>query len=140
MDQPAAASFNELENLEAEFQVGDHSHDLGGDDIINPMEDAAYYQGSFLVEHPEQFREEDQIDGDLIDGTGDAAVAAEAQETGEPVRIEYSDGGDVLELEDTANPAVDGEFELRGEDAAGEADKEGMDFANDDGYVDDLQA
>ena len=33
----------------------DQSHDIGGDDVINPMEDAAYYQGSFLVENNEEF-------------------------------------------------------------------------------------
>ena len=49
MDQ----NVNELENLEIEFQMNDNTNDLRGtdvligDDIINPMEDAAHYQGSF---------------------------------------------------------------------------------------------
>ena len=38
---------NELGNLESDFQSGtDGVDDLAGD-IINPMEDAEYYQGSF---------------------------------------------------------------------------------------------
>lgn len=47
---------NELEGLEVDFPMEDPSQDYGGDDIINPMEDAAYYQGSFVVDNNEQFQ------------------------------------------------------------------------------------
>ena len=42
---------NELGELEAAFQFGpNESNDVTADDVINPMEDAAYYQGSFVAE------------------------------------------------------------------------------------------
>lgn len=45
---------NELGELEAAFQFGaNESHDATAEDVINPMEDAAYYQGSFVAEAPE---------------------------------------------------------------------------------------
>jgi len=55
----------ELGNLESDFQTGD---DIGGD-IMNPMEDAEYYQGSFQEDDPHfaEYRSQGSDDEDNIE-------------------------------------------------------------------------
>lgn len=97
--QAPAEVGNELGELEAAFQFGpNESNDVTADDVINPMEDAAYYQGSFVAEAPEvedheqvehyQFAEIYQEQAEEI---GEAENSAHRQE--EPAAVaEHEDG------------------------------------------------
>lgn len=50
--EPQQNELNELENFDVDLQMDEQSPEYGGD-VINPMEDAAYFQGSFYAENPD---------------------------------------------------------------------------------------